>query len=89
MTGEWLSLGTSSWNGGISSGRVLEKEKKNKKQQSQRDFTDKYIIKASFHFSSSLMLWINMISWYTPRDILGSGNEKCYSEKCLVCSHFG
>ena len=66
-----------------------EREKKTKKQQSQRDFTDKYIIKASFHFSSSLMLWINMISWYTPRDILGSGNEKCYSEKCLVCSHFG
>ena len=54
MTGEWLSLGTSSWNGGISSGRILEKEEKKKKHQ--RDFTDRYIIKASFHFSLSLML---------------------------------
>lgn len=49
MTGERFSLGISPWNGGTSLERVLETKKK-KKSQSQRIISDRFIIKASFHF---------------------------------------
>lgn len=54
MTGEGLSLETSSWNTGISLGRVLEGKKKKKKKTKVKELLvimcDRFIMKASFPF---------------------------------------
>lgn len=51
MMGEGLSLETSSWNAGISLGRVLEKKKKKTKvKELLVIISDRFTVKASFPF---------------------------------------
>lgn len=64
-----------------------EREKKNKKHQSQRDFTDRYIIKASFHFSLSLMLCRSTWSAGIPPGVLWAVETKNITQRNVSCVH--